>query len=683
MKVPQYRRTLGMPKAAPGQDLSAGANPGQVAMAAEASGALGGTIQTEGARWFGHLLGKERATKQAAAEYEFGTGVQQSVVNAQTYGVDSEYWKDEHGQTRGVTDQRSWIKSSLVSDLNKRAAAIRDPVVRSRFLTSGYKSVASAMPGIASHLRGKYSDYSESIWIRNQNAKVREIAAMPPGDVREEAIGQLALSIEYQGEIGSWGAVKTQRAVVTALSDIDYHQARTEFAVAAAGGKDGDLDPVLLVEEFLDDLRSGERYKNLDISAAARLETLGERRLSSLITTAHNAELKKDRDEEAKVNIEQEREYERLSAEIDIARAWQLENPGEVLPVDVPMVTVGDLLSMNKREISPAQRDILRRKIEGNDEVNNQRAVAEFNDRITNAYTDEDLRSLEKEVNRQYQAGIIGGLAHKGLTTNAKAMRGNTPRAKQIKSYKTSLRTVFGDRPGGITLEGSRSADNDIQLATALRQYDDMVGRGVRPAQAYYEVIDTHLAQTQQQTKVAESIVRTLPSSIQSALGITNIREFGAGNALNMSTLTLDNLGNARAAWQRYASGLLPKKVSAAEEVAGVDVTLAQLTPEEVRDLGLDIEARIGVRDLYAMESGLQYVGRIIQRHGALIELEPPPRERTETNPNTGEEQQTSESVEEEAAWRKFMRSIAEWSPVGNGEESAADRAANRGAGTR
>jgi len=127
----------------------------------------------------------------------------------------------------------------------------------------------------------------------------------------------------------------------------------------------------------------------------------------------------------------------------------------------------------------------------------------------------------------------------------------------------------------------------------------------------------------------------------------------------------------------------LPKTVSDAEKVAGVDVTLAQLTPEEVRVLGLDIEARIGVRDLYAMESGLQYVGRIIQRHGAPIELEPPPSERTETNPNTGEEQQTSESVEEEAAWRKWIKSIAEWEPGGNGEESAADRAANRGAGTR
>ena len=684
MKIPTYRRQTGLPKAAPGQFLSVQADPGKLGAPAAGLAGLGSTVQTEGLRWFGHLLKTERATKQATAEYEFGTALNQTIANAQSQNP-AEAWEG-----RGATEQRAFVENALQMNAQKQATGISDSVVRRRFLTSANKSIIAAMPTIGTHLNNNYRDYSEAAWDLKQNTAVRTIASMVPGAARDLAIEDMVKGLMFTGESRGWGPKAINKAIVGALSDIDHHEARTDLARAIAGGPDGTGDPVLLVGKVLDDLRTGgpdgKRYRNLDISKAAALISSGERRLGTLATNQLNAALKKARDEEAFINIEQEKEYERLHAVIDKARAWQLANPGAVLPDDVPMLTTADLRMMVDRKINPAQKDILRRKIEGEDEINNTRAVADFNDRITNAYTEEDLSYLEKEVSRQYQSGIIGGKAHRVLKSNIKAIKGNTPRADRIKTYERNLRTIFGDKPGGLHIPGQRTADNDIELSGAMIQYHAAVGRGVRPAQAFYEALDVHFTRASSEKTIAVSIVRSLPSSIQNALGITNIRDFGTNGTIKVDDLTLENLSAARRAWARYASGVLPEEVKRAEEVVGADKTLAQLTPKEVRGLGLDKEERIGVADLYAMESSLSHLGRIIQRYGPDPKLNPPPEHQTEVNPNTGELEQTTASKEEEEGW---LDAISDnWGPLKRfildrlPEKTATEQHGSRGAGT-
>ena len=273
-----------------------------------------------------------------------------------------------------------------------------------------------------------------------------------------------------------------------------------------------------------------------------------------------------------------------------------LENPGQPLPPGMEIPTVLDLLELDARQLKPGDLKILREKIEGNDVINNPQAVHEFNERITNAFTEQDLNHLEKEVHRQYQNRIIGGKAYGVLTQNIKSARGGTPRGKQNKLLRSNLQTVFGHTPGGIRISGASTPDTDIQLQSALMMYDRMVGDGVRPAEAFYETVNTHLQIPNNERKFATGEVLNLGSDMWEVLGVKDIRSENF-----IDRISVEHVENATRRWRMLASGKLPSEVRKLEQEKGVDQTWKQLSPSDVRALGLDTEQRIGVRDLYQM----------------------------------------------------------------------------------
>lgn len=681
MKIPIYRRQTPLPTKTSGQYLGSSADPGKFGMVAGAYAQLGVNVMNEGLNWFGTQLKQVRATKLATADAEFTSHLTQAAHNSKYQNVQSKYWKNEAGETLGLHDQRARVEQSLLAQAQAQASNISDPVVRRRFLTNTTSSVASAMPQIMTNLTTSWQQYSEGEYDKHSKLKVFEIAQIDNDETRTLRVEQRLKEIADYGMANVWDANDINKEQQSFLEDLDVYRIGRRVSEAVEL-KDPDL-----LEDLLQELRTGVNdagqpvYEHLSLDRRDKTITRIEARADRLVTAKHNAEMKAARDEEWQVTNRQKINYESISASIDKARAWQLKNPGVSLseaPDEITMPTRDEILEMGEnREINPNQKTVLLRQFDGNDKLNNPHAVADFSSRITNAFTEEDLRYLESEVERQYQAGIIGGMAHKNLIAKIKGVRGKTPRGAQDKRFERSLRAVMGESVNMFRIPGISADDTTIEREAALRDYHARVGEGMRPAQAFYEVLDAHLTLQPNEIKVAEGIVRSLPRGIAQELGITDIRNF------DITTLTMEDIKRARTMWEIHASGRLPKDVVALEKERGVASGFGQLSPEEVRDLGLDMKQRIGVRDLYAAENSLQYLGNVVNRYGGQdkpdIVLEEPPLEETETNAN-GEEQQTQESVEEDNQYLKRILDMLN-SFRDNKPQSALEEGRNRGSG--
>ena len=679
MKIPIYRRQTPLPTKTSGQYLGSSADPGKFGMAAGAYASLGVNVMNEGLNWFGTQLKQVRATKVATADAEFSTYLTQAAHNSKYQNVQSNYWKNEAGETLGLHDQRTRVEQSLLAQAQAQASNISDPVVRRRFLTNTTSSVASAMPQIMTNLTTSWQQYSEGEWDKTSKVEVFRIAQIENDETRELNVAKRLKEIADYGMANVWDANDINKEQQSFLEDIDVYGIGRRVSDAVEAGEPDDL------EILLKELRTGVNelnepvYTNLSLDRRDKTITRIEAKADRLVTAAHNAAMKKEKEAELAVNRAQEQTFETMSSQIDKGRAWMLENPGQPLPPGMEIPTVLNLLELDARQLKPGDLDILREKIEGNDVINNPQAVHEFNERITNAFTEQDLNHLEKEVHRQYQNRIIGGKAYGVLTQNIKSARGGTPRGKQNKLLRSNLQTVFGHTPGGIRLRGASTPDRDIQLQSALMMYDRMVGDGVRPAEAFYETVNTHLQIPNNEKKFATGEVLNLGSDMWEVLGVKDIRSENF-----IDRISVEHVENATRRWRMLASGRLPSEVRKLEQEKGVDQTWKQLSPSDVRALGLDTEQRIGVRDLYQMENSLQYLSRYVDRHNRHVQfntqVEPPPPEETKPDAD-GDQVQTPESVDADNEWTDDAIALIKRILSGDGEESAADSAASRGAG--
>ena len=648
-------------------------------MAAGAYASLGVNVMNEGLNWFGTQLKQVRATKVATADAEFSTYLTQAAHNSKYQNVQSKYWQNEAGETLGLHDQRTRVEQSLLAQAQAQASNISDPVVRRRFLANTTASVASAMPQIMTNLTTSWQQYSEGEYDKHSKRKVFEIAQIDNDATRALRVNQRLKEIADYGMTNVWDANDINKEQQSFLEDLDVYRIGRRVSDAVEAGEPDDL------EILLKELRTGVNelnepvYEHISLDRRDKTITRIEAKADRLVTAAHNAAMKQEKEDELAVNRAQEQTFETMSSQIDKGRAWMLENPGQPLPPGMEIPTVLNLLELDARQLKPGDLDILREKIEGNDVINNPQAVHEFNERITNAFTEQDLNHLEKEVHRQYQNRIIGGKAYGVLTQNIKSARGGTPRGKQNKLLRSNLQTVFGHTPGGIRLSGASTPDRDIQLQSALMMYDRMVGDGVRPAEAFYETVNTHLQIPNNEKKFATGEVLNLGSDLWAVLGVKDIRSENF-----IDRISVKHVENATRRWRMLASGKLPSEVRKLEQEKGVDQTWKQLSPSDVRALGLDTEQRIGVRDLYQIENSLQYLSRYVDRHNQHVlfdtQVERPPPEETKPNAN-GEQEQTPESVEVDNTWIDKTQALIERILSGDGEESAADSAANRGAG--
>ena len=201
----------------------------------------------------------------------------------------------------------------------------------------------------------------------------------------------------------------------------------------------------------------------------------------------------------------------------------------------------------------------------------------------------------------------------------------------------------------------------------------------MRPAEAFYETVNTHLQIPNNEKKFATGEVLNLGSDMWEVLGVKDIRSENF-----IDRISVEHVENATRRWRMLASGKLPSEVRKLEQEKGGDQTWKQLSPSDVRALGLDTEQRIGVRDLYQMENSLEYLSRYVDRHNQHVQfstqVEPPSPEETKPNAN-GEQVQTQESVEADNEGTDDAIALLERLLSGDGEESAADSAASRGAG--
>ena len=662
---------------APGQFLTTTADPNKLGMPGAAAAQRGAAVQAEGLRWFGHLLKTERATKQATAEHEFGTALNQTIANAQSQNP-AEAWEG-----RGATEQRAFVENALQMNAQKQATGISDPVVRRRFLTSANKSIIGAMPTIGTHLNNNYRDHSVAAWDLRQNTAVRTIAAMEPGAAREVAIDDMIKGLIFTGESRDWGPKVINKAIIGALSDIDHYQARTDFAEASTD----QVNPVARVEEFLESLNTGERYKNLDIGKAASLASQAERALLRLTNSEIAKAEAKERKEERDIDREQDANFETISNEIDLARYYF--SRGEEPPADLTVWSLPDLMNMDpllERKLKPGQKKVLLQQLSGADKINNPQVVAEYEKRITDAFSEEELDAVEADLRDIYldnptPVPILGSKAYQQLTNHIKQVRGNTPAAAEKKRYAARVTDML--RSSGtvamFTDQLAGADDKNIVATLAEEYYDNRVSEGIRPAQAFYETIQEYV-HPNHIDDLTYSVFQSLPADVKAVFGTVE-----KDNLVNINTTTIFKAWDA---WDVYSRGGLPSKVSAAEREIP---TREQLSPKQVEKLGLSVRERMTTRSLYAAEQALTFLTETTR--GRLVpDVEPPPVVPDTDDPGEDENAQRDSdekwttgvlnSIEsaKDKANRLFDETVRKLG-VGGGDDSAASQGARRGAG--
>jgi len=662
MKIPSYQHQTGLPKQAAGQFLTTKADPNKLGLPGAAYGQLGSTVQAEGQRWFGHLLKKERATKQAAAEAAFESTVQTTISNSKRQGVDewlttttpaappadisdaADKWRSGGltEQRQGVTERRTMISEELYKAAQRQASTIGDPVVRSRFLSAASTRISSAMPQISTNLYAKYKDYSLAVHENTANLHERAIAQFAEGDpIGEELWVKEVGRIRYLGAEGDWDEEDIEKKINGARSRITNYRANRALS---------ETTTVEEVEVFLKDLRGNKKFIHLTPQQLTSIERRAESRATRLnnqeIADASRADAKAERDRKTAQRIHGEEALSKISKDrIMLARG---ETPDE------PPLTTWDIYAAPPGFYTPETRDRLIATIQGEKVIHDPALHARMIEEIYDAFDDQELADLQDEAYKLFERGGIGGKAYGELTTSIQGMRDKTPAALEKKQYAGFVKRLLvkagvGDIYIGGAVGQAMKDDPRVPSTNASIMYENLVNEGMRPAEAYYEVA---LRFAEDQAEIATNVVRGMDDEIRVAFGLES-----PFDKIKLETLDYKQLNDAWDIWIGYASGRLEqlgaKAVVEAERVARFE-RRGMLTQPQVLATGITREQRIGVRALYASESALEYLTKYFQYRETIVpDTAPPVKIDPNDDPDGSKTRANDETWRER--WERFM----------------------------
>lgn len=702
MKVPTYRRTLGLPKAAPGQDLSALASPGKVAMAAEAYGALGGTIQTEGLRWFGHQLKTERATEQATKENEFEAHVQQGFTNIEsTTPEDFPPVGSPLGTTKGSRDahmsatnrQRNHVMG-LRDQAQRQAMTITDPVVRRRFLTSANKRIASVTPQVNSKIQAQFKDYSQATFAKRRVQVLNAIILTPQGDVRDLMVEDFIGSIAEQGRQNFWTEKETVAAMIKAASDIDLTQARRDLADAKT--EEGKLTVLKRLDtgvyeatHEVESMQGQPAYPNLDLKDRGLLAGRAIRQADSAAAAAVRLAATQARALDKEATDARETFEQNIAEGIDAYRVAGMTGESDAAGKyfddqgnEIKQWSVEEILALSDRKIDHDARNRLVARIQGSDGIYNDAAHLELSDAIYDAFTERELDDVEQRIRQWHNGNIIGFKSRDRLVTQLGSARKKTPGFQEAKDYRGYLNALMArtgiEAISAIFKGTTEGEDPKIPASGAQRFFDERLRLGDRPAEAFHKAASAFVS-FDKRSDVAASFLITMPPSLQEILNFDpNKPEVD----YSIDLLTTDHTARAWDEWERLSEGSTGEMPGALDLEKTKDVRReGQLTEEEVRGLDLTERQRITFRSLYAAENALEMITGWVTTPGTGNNAGSDTTENTESNntsanrgvvPGDGNNNADLEAVlnnpptdpEDDSSWKALLEKI-----IGSGKD--------------
>ena len=677
MKIPQYKRQVGFPKQTGAEFLSARANPSSFAAPGAAFADLGGTIQTEGFRWLQKEIETERTAQQASNYNEISKIISSVQEGVRTTNV--EEWLDPQrkgqifsnlpGVPQGVTlvgqqiqtmhERATAIESHLYKAVKSQAANVSNRTTRNAIISSGNKSVAAAMVGIRASLRTRYSDYANAQLENYIDHKVREASiATNGGEIAEHTLQEIDSVIEWGGALGGHKRTDIEKRKKQARSSADTSYVRRALSDANKN------DNLVQTQDLISDLSNVNKLRNLDESARARLITTAQRqevRIQSRI-------LAQEENEFNRADKERKRLQDTNNADIGAKiRAWRNGN-NEAPEAATPRAKENLIEQLNDlvniRGLSETQYNRRIEEIEGRDKINDPDHYHEVLQEIDDVVTDEELTTLEENINDEYSRGIIGFKSFDGLTTRIKNTRGKTLEDQERKKYATAIQDIMGYEHLDFAAAMHKgmfkeSTSRRMDKTGAIRFFEQEITDGKRPAVAFYNVLKAYV-QTEQQQLEAVNIVRNLsarleknPFSLESniSLNIDNIARYASKN----------NVQKARVALRDQ---LLDKKLP--DEALEQPLTSDQASALQRKGI-ITPEQRLTVRQYIEMERQITFLENV------MLQKIIPPVEEMENK---------QELKTDDDGWvDRTLDSITDFFVGGDDDVSATEEAETRGAG--
>ena len=433
--------------------LSSQASPSLMGLPGAAMSQLGDTIQGEGLRWLKSEVEKERATELAHHQNEFESVIAQTQENVYTQSVDS--WGKDGYST--ATQRRQLIQESLLKEATRRSQQISNSTTRTAFMSAARKRITGVMPGIASTLRSKHSDHAQTLQANAYDNDVKAIAKVPPSELRHQMIVNAFARLDEVARLGGLKKSFVAKQKRNMLSDVDEMNISSRLSQVGATS----ADAIKLLGELQTD-----KYPNLTADGLRRAEKKVNDAIERLQKTEQLAAYTEGERAVKAKNRENEATYRKYYDDITVAQKKASEGkPGAMQAVREAIDKIPS------RDLDPADREKLKRRLDGKDEVRNPELVSQFRDDILNAVDEGDVDYLEQQIEQAYGRLAIGGKAVGELRGLIDKRRRKTPGFEEEKQYRGLLKTALSPAGGVTYISRTKTPDQNLPEAQALNFY--------------------------------------------------------------------------------------------------------------------------------------------------------------------------------------------------------------------
>jgi len=582
MKVPQYRSQTGLPQRTGAGQLTVQASPAAFGAVGAAQSELGQTIEKHGIAWTEAFLKTERATAQAEETRKMRERI--SVIDKSAREQSVDFWKDPLTNKHFTYFEYSgFLRKELERRTRLQLNGITDRVVRQRMASSMATANENAMTQINAVLRSKYMDFSKGKIEGELLAAAGAASLMKEGEAKKKVISDAIESAKYFHTLAPFIGTNYMRKQAenfeSRLGEITIRQQLSKNLKSHQ------------VEDWIRQIGSpkkGDEFHAdvLRMKPQTRQKIIEQlhSRATRLLNKEQNDEMRGLRDDAWKKTRDQKTTHDALHNLItdgreDVAKGREPETP---LPTSE---------EIQKADVNPAQKAALHQLLAGEDRVYNQSHVANLKRHIYDAVTSDDLDQIQDGFRNDRTKNYIGGEAFEELTKEVKAMRDNTPEAQERKQYHSLIKAAMQSR----NLMTQRIIGHEQKAAAAgagyaaiggERFYFEQLGRGIRPAQAFLNVIT---AFQDDKAVVVKNEVKTLPRGFLPDEVVKDYR-----------LMTPDHIDVAVEQLRKAARG---------EEI---DLELLGKTPRELGTLqragSLKKSQRMTVRRLIALEARLDFL---------------------------------------------------------------------------
>ena len=610
MKVPTYKRQTALPTKTGGGMLSASANPNLFGLPGAAMSEFGQTVQNQGLAWLKKEIEIENATELAAQTNTFEDSV--TATQDSVYRGTVENWHKRHINTGTdrmpvrqrnpdfyptATDARAGYRDRLTNALRRQASQISSKAVRTQFLSAGRQRITTVMNGLGSQLRSKYSEYGQAEVENQINDFTLSLARIKSPGVRERHVEHLRKSLNMFRDVFGFSEKWAAKKLRDVLSGADEHQINAELTQKDQTSAN--------LDELHRKITDGKSWPNLSVKARDRLTRHILSKAESLVRQEANAAIREDNALHKKSERLRRSVFDKYNDKITRARVLAAQGKTEEATEEMP--TASDIIGINAKNITANGKDSLLARLSGRDTVYNEEMWRNFRNDIYDAVTEDDLEFIELQIRTAQSGNFIGAKASSELRSLIDGRRKKTPQFKERSMFAKRLKESISAKANVLQRKFGGAEDLGGPEAAILANYETRVNEGMRPQEAFFQGLTDH---GNYQVAAVRQHLMTVDPTIKDAL-------FGADKIIDdqaVENLTLDDIKNARDAWNNLLAGKIPLRVLAADvaETGSVEAyQQAQFTgPRRQR---IDKADRMTVRRLYAMENQLDYLENYIR----------------------------------------------------------------------